>query len=394
MIAKPQISAADAADLVTSGDRLMVGGFGMTGKPVALIDALAEKTHIKDLTYIANNVGEPGLGGGKLLRNGQLKRAIGSFFSSNPEVVKAAQAGEIDTQLIPQGTLAEAVRAGGAGIGGFYTPTSANTPLEEGRDVRVLGGVPQVFQEALTGDVAFIRAWTADKAGNLVYRMTEQNFNPAMATAAQLVVAEVENIVEVGVLKPEDVHTPGCYVDYLVQAPLSIEALGSSGSVAASSKQVSDSRMAMAKAALAEVRPGDVVNLGIGIPTLVADLIDQSHGVVLHSENGMLGVGPEPASGGALEHPVNAGKIPVTELPGSSYFDSSASFGMIRGGHVDVAIMGGLQVDQEGNLANWAVPNRPLLGVGGAMDLAVGAKKLVVTMTHVDKDGNSKCVNQ
>ena len=254
--------------------------------------------------------------------------------------------------------------------------------------------MPQVFQEALTGDVAFIRAWTADKAGNLVYRMTEQNFNPAMATAAQLVVAEVENIVEVGVLKAEDVHTPGCYVDYLVQAPLSIQALGSSGSVAASSKQVSDSRMAMAKAALAEVRPGDVVNLGIGIPTLVADLIDQSHGVVLHSENGMLGVGPEPASGGALEHPVNAGKIPVTELPGSSYFDSSASFGMIRGGHVDVAIMGGLQVDQEGNLANWAVPNRPLLGVGGAMDLAVGAKKLVVTMTHVDKDGNSKCVNQ
>ena len=136
-----------------------------------------------------------------------------------------------------------------------------------------------------------------------------------------------------------------------MQAPLGIEALGSSGSVAASSKQVSDSRMAMAKAALAEVRAGDVVNLGIGIPTLVADLIDQSHGVVLHSENGMLGVGPEPASGGALEHPVNAGKIPVTELPGSSYFDSSASFGMIRGGHVDVAIMGGLQVDQEGNLA-------------------------------------------
>lgn len=394
MIPKPQISAADAADLVTSGDRLMVGGFGMTGKPVALIDALADKTYIKDLTYIANNVGEPGLGGGKLLRNGQLKRAIGSFFSSNPEVVKAAQAGEIDIQLIPQGTLAEAVRAGGAGIGGFYTPTSANTPLEEGRDVRVLGGVQQVFQEALTGDVAFIRAWTADEAGNLVYRLTEQNFNPAMATAAQLVVAEVENIVEVGALKPEDVHTPGCYVDYLVQAPLSIQALGSSGSVAASSKQVSDSRMAMAKAALAEVRPGDVVNLGIGIPTLVADLIDESHGVVLHSENGMLGVGPEPASGGALEHPVNAGKIPVTELPGSSYFDSSASFGMIRGGHVDVAIMGGLQVDQEGNLANWAVPNRPLLGVGGAMDLAVGAKKLVVTMTHVDKDGNSKCVNQ
>jgi 3-oxoacid CoA-transferase B subunit len=140
--------------------------------------------------------------------------------------------------------------------------------------------------------------------------------------------------------------------------------------------------MAMARRALAELRPGDVVNLGIGIPTLVADLITARARRHLHTENGMLGVGPAPESGGALDFPVNAGKQPVTALPGRGYFDSADSFAMIRGGHVDVAIMGGLQVDEQANLANWAVPGQPLLGIGGAMDLASGARRLIIMMTH------------
>jgi 3-oxoacid CoA-transferase len=160
--------------------------------------------------------------------------------------------------------------------------------------------------------------------------------------------------------------------------------------VAASDKKVDDARILMAQTALAELKKGDIVNLGIGIPTLVADYIGPEDGIIMHTENGMLGVGPAPEKGGALDYPVNAGKIPVTALPGSSYFDSPASFGMIRGGHVDVAIMGGLQVDERGNLANWAVPGKPLLGVGGAMDLASGAKKLIVLMTHLNRDGSNK----
>jgi 3-oxoacid CoA-transferase len=151
--------------------------------------------------------------------------------------------------------------------------------------------------------------------------------------------------------------------------------------------------MNMAKRAFAELKKGDVVNLGIGIPTLVADLIKPEHEIILHTENGMLGVGPAPTDGGgAMDYPVNAGKIPVTALLGSSYFDSADSFAMIRGGHVDAAIMGGLEVDEKGNLANWAVPGKPLLGVGGAMDLASGAKRLIVTLTHADPDGTSKVV--
>lgn len=385
----PQISLSDAAKLIKSGDTMIVGGFGMTGNPVHLLHAIAE-TDVNDLTYIGNNVGEAGLGGGRLLRNKQISKAIGSFFTSNPEAVAAAQRGDMVVELLPQGTLAEAIRAGGTGIGGFYTPTSVNTPLAEGCEVRDFDGKDMVFIPAIKGDVSLIRAWKADTAGNLQYRMTESNFNPVAAMASTLVIVEVEEIVPVGELDPNLIHTQGCFVDYLVQATLELDDLGSSASIKSSAKKVNKSRMNMAKAALGELKRGDLVNLGIGIPTLVADLISEKDSIILHTENGMLGVGPEPRDGGAMDYPVNAGKIPVTALEGSSYFDSATSFGMIRGGHVDVAIMGGLQVDQSGNLANWAIPGKPLLGVGGAMDLATCAHRLIVTMLHTSKHGDSK----
>ncbi|MEA5460984.1 3-oxoacid CoA-transferase [Arcicella sp. LKC2W] len=387
----PIIDLETAAKMVKDGDTLLQGGFGMTGNPVHLMHALAE-IGTKNLTFIGNNTGEAGLGGGRLLRNGQLKKMIGSFFTSNPDAVKAAQSGEVEYELLPQGTLAEAIRAGGAGIGGFYTPTSAGTLIAQGRETKIIDGEEQVFIKGIRGNVAFIRAWRADTAGNLQYRMTENNFNKAMATAADLVIAEVEEIVPVGEIAPEFIHTQGCFVDYLVEAKITLEDLGSSASVS-SSKKVDESRMNMAKRALQELQKGDVVNLGIGIPTLVADLITDEHGIILHTENGMLGVGPVPTDGGgAMDYPVNAGKIPVTALKGSSYFDSADSFAMIRGKHIDVAIMGGLECDESANLANWAVPNKPLLGVGGAMDLAKGAKRLIITMTHTNPDGSAKIV--
>ncbi|RVU26431.1 3-oxoacid CoA-transferase subunit B [Sandaracinomonas limnophila] len=387
----PIITSTEAAKKVKEGDILFQGGFGMTGNPVHLMNALAE-IGTGGLTFVGNNVGEPGLGGGKLLRNGQIKKMIGSFFTSNPDAVKAAQEGLVEYELLPQGSLAEAIRAGGAGIGGFYTPTSAGTLIAKDKETKIINGIEQVFIPGIRANVAFIRAWRADTAGNLQYRMTEQNFNRAMATAADLVIAEVQEIVPVGQIKPEDIHTPGCYIDFLVEEKLTAEDLGSSASVS-SSKKVDEVRMNMAKRALVELKKGDVVNLGIGIPTLVADLITDEHGIILHTENGMLGVGPVPTDGGgAMDYPVNAGKIPVTALKGSSYFDSADSFAMIRGGHIDVAIMGGLEVDEKQNLANWAVPGKPLLGVGGAMDLAAGAKKLIITMTHTNPDGSSKIV--
>ncbi len=387
----PILTLQEAAAYVQDGQTLLVGGFGMTGNPVHLLHALAEQP-TKNLTYVANNVGEAGIGGGRLLRNGQIKKAIGSYFTSNREAVQAAQEGRLEVQLLPQGTLAEALRAGGAGIGGFFTPTAAGTLVAQESETRTIDGQEMVFVPALRGDVAFIRAWRADKAGNLHYRLTEQNFNKVMATAAKVVIAEAEEIVEVGQIPPEQVHTPGLFVDVLVQATLTPEDLGSSADINSGAKKADESRMTIARRALKELQPGDVVNLGIGIPTLVANLITSDMNINMHTENGMLGVGPAPQDGGAMDYPVNAGKIPVTALPGASYFDSADSFAMIRGRHIDVAVMGGLQVDAAGNLANWAVPGKPLLGVGGAMDLASGAAKLIITMNHTDPDGTPKVV--
>ena len=383
-----QITLEEAVRMVPEGATLMVGGFGMTGHPLHLVNALAE-TSTKNLTYIGNNAGEPNLGGGRLLNHGQISKAIASFLTSNPDAVKAAQSGTLEVELLPQGSLVEAILASGAGIGGFYTATAVGTDLGQRRETKIIDGQTYVFVPALRADVAFIHAWKADAAGNLMYRRTERNFNKAMATAADIVIAEAEDIVPVGALDPEQVRTPGNYVDYLVEISTTQDDLGSSGLV---DSGVNEQRMRIAERALRELKPGEVVNLGIGIPTLISNLLTPELGVTLHSESGMLGVGPSPQAGGALDYPVNAGKIPVTALPGSSYFDSSDAFAMIRGGHVDVAVMGGLQVDESANLANWAAPGMPLLGVGGAMDLAQGAKRLIITMVHSHTDGSSKLV--
>jgi len=209
-------TAADAVAAIRSGDTVMVGGFGLVGAPLTLIDALVEKSDATDLTIVSNNIGEPGRGLGKLLRQGRIRRGISSYFTSNPEAVAAVNAGEIEATLVPQGTFAEAIRAGGAGIGGFYPPVGAGTQLAEGKDERLIGGVRYVLEEPIHADVALVFAARADALGNLWYRRTARNFNPLMATAATVTIAEAGEIVEVGELEPESVVTPHLYVDRLV----------------------------------------------------------------------------------------------------------------------------------------------------------------------------------
>jgi 3-oxoacid CoA-transferase subunit A/3-oxoadipate CoA-transferase alpha subunit len=211
------VDPAEAVARIRTGDVVMVGGFGLVGAPLTLIDALVEHSDATELTIVSNNIGEPGRGLGKLLRQGRIRRGISSYFTSNPEAVAAVNAGEIDATLLPQGTFAEAIRAGGAGIGGFFTPVAAGTLLAEGKEQRVLDGVPHVLEPPLRADVALVYAARADRLGNLWYRHTARNFNPLMATAARTTIAEAGEIVEVGELEPESVHTPHLYVDVLVQ---------------------------------------------------------------------------------------------------------------------------------------------------------------------------------
>jgi 3-oxoacid CoA-transferase A subunit len=210
-------TAAEAISRIETGATVLVAGFGLVGAPLALIDALVEHSDATDLTIVSNNIGEPGRGLGKLLRQGRIRRGISSYFTSNPEAVAAVNAGEIEATLLPQGTFAEAIRSGGAGIGGFLTPVGAGTLLAEGKEQRMVGGVPHVLEPPLRADVALVYAARADRLGNLWYRHTARNFNPLMATAARVTIAEAGEILDVGELDPESIHTPHLYVDVLVE---------------------------------------------------------------------------------------------------------------------------------------------------------------------------------
>ena len=207
----------DALAVIESGHTVLVGGFGLIGAPLTLIDGLTEK-EVTNLTIVSNNLGESGKGLGILLNQNKIKKGIGSYFTSNRDVGDKYQKGEIELELLPQGTLAESLRAGGAGLGGYYTTTGVGTDLAKGKEEREIDGVTYVLEKAIRADVALIRAHKADTLGNLVYYKTARNFNPLMATAAKKVIVEVDEIVEPGELNPEEIVTPFLYVDVIVKA--------------------------------------------------------------------------------------------------------------------------------------------------------------------------------
>ena len=209
-------SAEEAIKDVFDGASIMVGGFGLCGMPENLIRALTKKG-IKNLTTISNNAGVDGFGVGMLLANGQIKRHIGTYVGENKLLEKMVLDGTVQLDLVPQGTFSERIRAGGAGIPAFFTPTGVGTLVAEGKEAREFDGRMYIMERALRADFAFIKAWKGDRWGNLVYRKTARNFNPMMATAAKITIAEVEHLVEPGELDPEMVHTPSVFVNRIFQ---------------------------------------------------------------------------------------------------------------------------------------------------------------------------------
>ncbi len=208
-------SFMEAVSDIRDGSILMVGGFGLVGIPENLIVALSE-TGVKNLTVISNNCGVDDWGLGLLLRNKQIKKIIASYVGENKEFERQVLSGEIEVDLLPQGTLAEKIRAGGAGIPAFYTPAGVGTPLAEGKETRVFGNKTYLLEEALTADFSLVRAAAADKLGNLTYNKTARNFNPLMATAGRITIAETEQLKEDGFLDTDQIHTPGIYVQQII----------------------------------------------------------------------------------------------------------------------------------------------------------------------------------
>jgi 3-oxoacid CoA-transferase len=392
-------SAEQAVADITDGAVVGVSGFGVShGFPVDLIRAGAARD-LHDLTIVCNSLGRQELHPVAFVTAGRVKKLVAAFSARAGGKAPSAAAistTPLEVELVPQGVLVERLRAAGAGIGPFYCPTGADTILADGKERRTFDR-DYVLEYPLHLDVALIYAAAADRAGNIAFRGSSENFGPSFAKAAKTAIFQVDEIVEVGELSPDDIDLPGIFVDRVVQSSGPRVPTWAPRRDDTERRQYGD-RFGMTPsemgARIAALLPEhSYVNLGVGLPTQVSDHLE-GRDIVLHAENGALGysgrLDPEDADLDAF----NAGGEAVHFGPGTSVFDSVEAFEIARGGHLNAVILGAFQVDPTGSFANWTTPEMGGGAIGGAMDLTVNPGKLIIAMRHTERNGRSKLVNQ
>jgi 3-oxoacid CoA-transferase len=398
------MSATEAVADIADGASLGVAGFGVSHRyPSTLITALRDLGPT-GLSVYCNGLGQPGFPTAHMLADNHQIAHLITCFSARPGVVSEAEkqieAGEMTLEMVAQGTLVERMRAGGAGIPAFYTPTGYGSSIAEGKDVRYFDGRPYVLERAITTDFALIRAAKADQMGNLVFRGGSQNFNTSFAKAARVTIVEAEEIVPTGSIPPSEVDLPGVFVTRVVPVTVRMDVKNLPMRV---NRAADSARLYLGKPALtreeigrrvAALMPdGAVVNLGAGLPTQVANFIAERP-VILHSENGMLNYGSFVRGDDFDPDLHDAGGYFVTVRDGASFFDSVTSFEIARGGRLHAVVLGTYQVGGNGDLANWSVPGMIGGGIGGAMDLAAGARNVFAMLEHTDSRGRPKLVER
>jgi len=391
-----------------------MGGFGIVGIPENGVLAMIEKK-LKKIRIVSNIAGIADWGIGLLLQHDQVVEMNASYVGENPVFEKLYLTGGISLNMIPQGTLAERCRIGSGGIPAVYVKAGVGTYVETGgfpmrlgpdgksitqvtrpREKRIFeDGCEYLLEERLHVDYSMIRAHQADKYGNLRFRKTARNFNPDMAGFGDVVVAEVDQIVDE--IPPDQVHYPGCFVDRVYKSPKiyhKIERLKYSDVAPAPKKGKDNSkdikRQRIATRAVKELNDGMYCNLGIGIPVTVANTVIGKVDADLQGENGIVGMGPYPKKGQEDADLINAGKETITEAMGHSHNRSSDAFGMMRGKHLHMTMLGSLQVSETADIANWIIPGQKVKGMGGAMDLVTCGSRVVVVMEHVGPGGTAK----
>jgi 3-oxoacid CoA-transferase len=410
----------DAIYDIKNGSIIAIGGFNMNGVPNDLITALSKKK-VFDLTCISIQKGEIHYGTNLLLHSGQIKKLITPFIGQNKYFTELLLSGKIEVEIIPIGNLSEKMRAGGSGIPAFYTPIGCDTVIEYGefpskynkngkiieksikKESRYFNNKKYILEESIICDFAFIKAWKGDRYGNLIFNGTEQNFNSECAKSGKICIAEVEEFVEDYDLNPNEIDLPGIFVHRIIQSS-NIDKNKNSLYYKHNLEQLKDvinfnSNMPfqiskIAQRAAKEISKGMYVNLGIGIPLKILHFLHKDLLVNIHNENGILGFGDYQSPSKFNPSIVNVGNEAINYINGSSTFSLSDSFTMIRGGYIDLAILGALEVSSSGDISNWMIPNKKFIGIGGSMDLLVGAKKIIITMQHCNKDGEPKIVEK